>query len=52
MILVETFNNKADALKLIDVLDRNNIPYIQKSEDAGEKYGSFIFSSGVQVFIS
>lgn len=52
MILVDTFKSKREAQNLINLLEENNIPFIQKSEDAGGKYGSFVCLSGVQIFIS
>jgi len=52
MTLVDTINSKAESIYLTDFLEKNNIPFIQKSEDGGGKYGSLIFSSGVKIFVS
>ena len=52
MVLVEKFDSKADSVYLTNLLDKNDIPFIQKSEDGGGKFGSFVFSSGVMIFVS
>ncbi len=52
MILVDTFQTKQDAFPLITMLEENDIPYIQKSEDLGGKLGSTILPSGVKIYVS
>jgi len=35
MVLVELFNSKAESVYLTDLLDKNDIHFIWKSEDGG-----------------
>lgn len=51
MVVVDRFKTKRDAAGLIDLLEKNNIPYIQKSEDGGGKIGTFLFSD-VKILVS
>lgn len=51
MVLVDRFKTKRDAAGLIDLLEKNNIPYIQKSEDGGGKIGTSLFSD-VKILVS
>ena len=52
MVLVDTFKTKQDASGLINMLEENNIPFIQKSEDLGGKLPVVILPSGVKIFVS
>ncbi len=52
MVVVDRFTNKRDAFDLISLLEKNNIPYIQQSEDLGGKLGSFYLPSGVKILVS
>lgn len=52
MVLVDTFQSKQDAFGLIDLLEKSNIPFIQKSEDLGGKLPGVILPAGVKIFVS
>jgi hypothetical protein len=52
LVLLDSFKTKQEAIGLISLLDENNIPFIQKSEDGGGKFGGVLLTSGVKVFIS
>ena len=52
MVLVDKFQTRQDASGLISMLEENNIPFIQKSEDLGGKLPAVILPSGVKIFVS
>lgn len=51
LVLIETFDSKLEAQGLFQLLEQNDIPFIQQSEDAGGKLGSLVIVSGVKVYV-
>jgi transcriptional regulator with XRE-family HTH domain len=52
MVLVDTFKTKQEAFGLINMLEENNIPFIQKSEHMAGMPQSYIDPYGVKVYVS
>lgn len=52
MVLVDTFRTKQEAFDLLNMLEENNIPYIQKSEHMAAMPQSVIDPYGVKVYVS
>ncbi len=52
MVLVDKFQTRQEAFNLINMLEENNITYIQKSEQQAGMPQSYIDPYGVKVYVS
>ncbi|HOE07320.1 MAG TPA: DUF2007 domain-containing protein [Treponemataceae bacterium] len=52
MVLVDKFQTRQEAFDLINMLEENNITYIQKSEQMAGWPQSYIDPYGVKVYVS